>query len=152
MDISHTTIMLELLTVLQILTHAKGSLIRPTPKIYDGAAVAAMPQPTSPPTRRRFGSMNQDLLFQRQASEPVVCGYKTWDASEALVCPSDQRCAYDQEDTGDYGPVCCPIQTDGQVIPACSTSAYVACVDYGSAINTEFTPSVATTYERTWYW
>jgi len=152
MGFFQTTIVLVLLTVLQILTHAKGNLIRPTPKVYDGEAVAAMPAPTSPPTRGRFGFMNEDMLFPRQASEPVVCGYKTWDPEEPLVCPSDQRCAYDQENGGNYGPVCCPIQTDGQVIPACATSAYVACVDYGSAINTAFTPTAQTTYERTWYW
>jgi hypothetical protein len=94
--------------------------------------------------------MNAHELFPRDLP-PVTCGYMTYDPAEPLECPGDQVCAFENESSSYWGPVCCPTQTNGLVIPACSTSALVTCIDYGDAGN-DFRPMDATSYSRALYW
>lgn len=142
--------MLLFLAVFQLLSCCKGNFIYSTPTIYNGITPTAMVAPTSPPRRRLLGSMNEDVLFPRDLP-PVTCGYKTYDPAEPLECPGDQVCAFENESSSYWGPVCCPTQTNGLVIPACSTSALVTCIDYGDAGN-DFRPMDATSYSRALYW
>lgn len=147
---SNSLIMLVFLAIFQLLSCCSGIFIRPTPTVHNGITSTAMIAPTSPPRKRRVGYMNEDVLFRRDLP-PVTCGYKTHDPAEPLECPGDQACAFDNESSSFWGPVCCPTQTNGLVIPACSTSALVACVDYGNAGN-DFRPMSGTSYSRALYW
>jgi hypothetical protein len=155
----NTIAMMSLLTFFLMLSSCEGNLIRPTPThhapgtppFHQGVTSTTMPEPTSPATRKRFGSINEAVLFPRQAAETDICGYLEGEITNPLQCTSGRSCYYSVRGPGaSFGPGCCSM-TNGEYATSCGDTIATQCVDYGSAISS-YLPANETKYLGAIFW
>ena len=146
--------------LITLVHHVQSALLahrEPTPfaKAHPDAIDGRKPDPTKAAVLPRYGAIENNELFARQANSDLtddqICGWTSGDTARPISCPGSLSCAYSTGRAPQVNNVwCCPYDSDDYVVT--SACPYIAqCFDWGVEYFTQ-TEVRRVTAENAIYW